>query len=621
LNIFTFKLHVFLCLLLLGAFTSCELAQPNTLPFTSDVPVDLQEKLNRAEDSNVDSALYYSNLILDYIRENKLSDSLYIHYNSIQAFLLVSKNRQDQALQLLMDNYLLASANRDSMLSALTSLDLANYYNIIFQSALALPYATTAVNYLKAHPGHFEAGRSLNNLGRIYLNEGDLYQALECFNLVAAINTANRDTLELASALAEIGYTMLMLGLSEPTIDATRKGIQLLSSIPNSPAASVTLGNLAINYKGIYPDSAIFYQQKAIELSSAMGDSLNWIAGIYNLGNTLFRIGKFEEAEKKILQVYDYCKKNGIQQGIILSYNALSDLYISNGKPETAIKYATLATIEFKEMGLNINMVNPLQNLISAHTQLGDLQQAQKLQGELDSLQNQMQLLQTQSIVKYIEQAMTAERSAFNNQLLQQKNTATATTVQRRTYSIVFLLLAMAVSAVLGLRWKSDNQSAQQAIQVLLQRYAKDIQQKKLSGQSLAEDNFYPQLAQKLIHLMEVEKIHLQPDLKLEDVLQSLQISYRDLNQLLKSEFQTTFTQLINQYRISTAQQLLSNRQNRNISLDKIATLSGFGTRQSFYNIFQSETGVSPGIFRNYLLSNLPSENATSLTNLSGEDG
>jgi len=90
--------------LLLGAFTSCELAQPNTLPFTSDVPVDLQEKLNQTEESNVDSALYYSNLILDYIRENKLSDSLYIHYNSIQAFLLVRNTRQDQALHLLMDN-------------------------------------------------------------------------------------------------------------------------------------------------------------------------------------------------------------------------------------------------------------------------------------------------------------------------------------------------------------------------------------------------------------------------------------------------------------------------------------------------------------------------------------
>ena len=159
-------------------------------------------------------------------------------------------------------------------------------------------------------------------------------------------------------------------------------------------------------------------------------------------------------------------------------------------------------------------MVNILQNLISAHTQLGNFQQAQKLQGELDSLNNQMQLLQTQSTVKYTEQAMTAERSAFDNQMRQQKNTAIANTVQRRTYSIFFLLLAMAISVGIWLRWKSDSQSAQQAIQVLLQRYAKDIQQKKISGQSLAEDSSYPHLAQKLRYLLETEKIHLQPTSK-----------------------------------------------------------------------------------------------------------
>jgi AraC-like DNA-binding protein len=214
-----------------------------------------------------------------------------------------------------------------------------------------------------------------------------------------------------------------------------------------------------------------------------------------------------------------------------------------------------------------------------------------------------MQLLQTQSTVSYIEQAMKADRSAFDNQLLQQKNTAIATAVQWRTYSIFFLVLAMAISAVLWLRWKSDNQSAQQAIQVLLQRYAKDIQQKKLSGHSSAEDSSYPQLAQQLRYLLETEKIHLQPNLKTEDLLQYLQISYKDLHQLLRSEFQSTFPQLINQYRVNTAQQLLGNPQNQDISLDEIAILSGFGTRQSFYKIFQAQMGVSPGTFRAYFFT------------------
>jgi len=583
--------------------SSCQQPASPDLEQQSPIPKDLQQKLEQATNSSVDSAIYYSNLILGYIRDNKLPDSLYIHYNAIKAFQLVKTTGQDQALEPLLDNYLRASTLGDSSWFAKAALDLAEYYNIILQPSLALPYATLAADYYKTHGANLNAANSLSNLGWVHLDGGDLYQALDYFNMAENIYAANQDTLNLAFVLADIGYTLRELGLPEASLDATRRGIQLIESLPNGQNVGHALGNLAINYNETFPDSALYFQQKAVDLAIEMSDSLNWVASLFNLGNAYRHMTRFEETEKIYLQVYEFCKANGINQGIILSYNALGTLYLEMGKIANALRYATLADREFRTMGSALNVSVNLEVLISAYTQLGNQQQAQKLQEELDSLNNQMQLLQTQSTISYIEQAMKAERAAFDNQLLQQKNTAIATTVQSRTHGIVFLLLILAISAVLGLRWKSDNQSAQQAIQVLLQRYAKEIQQKKLSRQSSGENSSYPQLAQKLRYLLEAEKIHLQPNLKTEDVLQYLQISYKELNQLLKSEFQTTFPQLINQYRVSTAQQLLGNRQNQDISLDEIATLSGFGTRQSFYKIFQAQMGVSPGTFRAYFLT------------------
>jgi AraC-like DNA-binding protein len=581
--------------------SSCQQPASPDLEQQSPIPNELQQKLAHATNSSVDSAIYYSNLILDYIRDNKLPDSLFIHYNAIKAFQLVKTTSQDQALEPLLDNYLRASTLGDSSWLAKSALDLAEYYNIILQPSLALPYATLAADYYKTHGANLDAANSLSNLGWVHLDGGDLYQALDYFNMAENIYAANQDTLNLAFVLADIGYTLRELGLPEASLNATRRGIQLIESLPNVQNVGHALGNLAINYNETFPDSALYFQQKAVDLAIEMSDSLNWVASLFNLGNAYRHMTQFEETEKIYLQVYGFCKANGINQGIILSYNALGTLYLEMGKIANALRYATLADREFRTMGSALNVSVNLEVLISAHTQLGNQQQAQKLQGELDSLNNQMQLLQTQSTISYIEQAMKAERAAFGNQLLQQKNTAIATAVQRRTHGIVYLLLVLAISAVLGLRWKSDNQSAQQAIQVLLKRYAKEIQQKKLSRQSSGENSSYPQLAQKLRYLLEAEKIHLQPNLKTEDVLEYLQISYKDLNQLLKSEFQTTFPQLINQYRVSTAQQLLGNPQNQDISLDEIAALSGFGTRQSFYKVFQAQMGVSPGAFRAYL--------------------
>ena len=584
--------------------SSCQHPTSPDLPQESPIPKDLQQKLAQAKNSNVDSAIYYSDVILAYIFENALPDSLHIAYSSVKSDYLLKTGDQHKALHLLIENYYLAHNLGDSLLIAKTAGDLGNCYSTTFYNSLALPYLEEAATYYKKNSDQLKAAKTFSNLGGIYLESGEFYKALEYYNLVADFYSAHSDTINLAYAFADIGYTLKKLGLSEAALDITRKGIQLVESLPNGDDLGLTFNNLAINYRSIYPDSAIFYQRKAIELTAALGDSLNWIAGIYNLGNSLKDVGQFEMAEKTYKQVYDFCLKNDLEQGIVLSYNALGDLYLQSGKPGKAIQYASLADAEFKKMGSTLNVIDNLKTLISAYTQVGNQLQRQKLQNELDSLDNQMEISITQNRIQYIEQALKAERAAFDNQLLQQKNTAIATAVQWRTYSIFFLVLAMAISAVLWLRWKSDNQSAQQVIQVLLQRYAKDIQQKKLSGQSLAEDSSYSsQLAQKLRYLLETEKIYLQPNLKTEDVLKYLQISYKDLNQLLKSEFQTTFPQLINQYRINTAQQLLSNPQNQELSMDEIAALSGFGSRQSFYRTFHTNTGVNPGAFKIFLLS------------------
>jgi AraC-like DNA-binding protein len=596
-----FKPRLLPGIFILGMLASCH--QPGTEPFLQqpDIPEDLREKLDHAQNSNVDSAIFYASVILEYIRENNLPDSLYIKFNSVKAFQLVKTPNSNEGLQPLMENYLLAHTLGDSLLVAMTTSHLGNYYNIIYQYSLALPYVELAANYYKQYPHDAEAAVALSNLGKIYQNAGNFYQALENFNLVADILTANKDTQNLAYTLADIGYNMVQLGLNEAALEPTRQGIQLLESLPNGQDIGLTLNNLGINYRTTYPDSAIYYQQKALDLTLELGDSLNWITSLYNMGNSFSEIGKLEAAEKIFLQVYDFCAARNIEQGVTLSYNALGATYLKTGKYTKAIHYATLADAALKKAGSPINVARNLKTLISAHTQIGNEEQAQMLQRTQDSIQNQSQLLQTQSTVKYIEQAIIAGRAAYDNQMLQQKNTAIAALIQWRTYAIIFLLLTLSIGGILWLKWKKDNQYAQQAIDVLLQRYAKDIQQKKLSGHYSAEDSSYPQLAQKLRYLLEAEKIHLQTNLKTEDVLQYLQISYKDLHQLLKSEFNTTFPQLINQYRVNTAQQLLSNPDNLYLSLDEIAILSGFGSRQNFYKTFQSYIGVTPGLFRTYL--------------------
>jgi AraC family transcriptional activator of tynA and feaB len=62
---------------------------------------------------------------------------------------------------------------------------------------------------------------------------------------------------------------------------------------------------------------------------------------------------------------------------------------------------------------------------------------------------------------------------------------------------------------------------------------------------------------------------------------------------------QTNFTQFVKQYRLNEARKSLADDSNSSLSLTELALKFGFGTRQSFYNAFLQEFGITPSEFRN----------------------
>jgi len=158
-----------------GICSSCNKAEQGVSSPKLLVPDNLIQQLNQAKNSQLDSAIYYANLILDYIRENNLQDSLYIRYNSIKADQLSKTTDHDQeALRCLVENYVLARNLDDSLTQAKTALALGNYYDLISQYTLALPYIQEAANYYKKNTHQPEAPKLLSNLGEMYLNSGSV---------------------------------------------------------------------------------------------------------------------------------------------------------------------------------------------------------------------------------------------------------------------------------------------------------------------------------------------------------------------------------------------------------------------------------------------------------------
>jgi len=105
----------------------------------------------------------------------------------------------------------------------------------------------------------------------------------------------------------------------------------------------------------------------------------------------------------------------------------------------------------------------------------------------------------------------------------------------------------------------------------------------------------------KLEEWMANEKPYLNPELRLIDLRNVLPLNRTYLSQLIHSEYDCTFYQFVNRYRVEEAQRLM--RENPTMKMADISAQSGFSSPTYFIRIFTSTTGMTPREWSKKILS------------------
>ncbi len=100
-------------------------------------------------------------------------------------------------------------------------------------------------------------------------------------------------------------------------------------------------------------------------------------------------------------------------------------------------------------------------------------------------------------------------------------------------------------------------------------------------------------LKEKLHDLMEVKELFRKKDLHIADVALQTGSNRTYISNYINKELHLSFTDYINQYRISYAQSLMRDPDNTH-SLMQISELSGFANEVTFYRNFKKATGTTP---------------------------
>lgn len=106
------------------------------------------------------------------------------------------------------------------------------------------------------------------------------------------------------------------------------------------------------------------------------------------------------------------------------------------------------------------------------------------------------------------------------------------------------------------------------------------------------------ELKNRLLEIMEVEKVYLDPELRLDHIAKMLHISRHHASQVINENFDMGFNDFINAHRIDEAKKrLLSGFENSPETMSDIAYSCGFNNRASFYREFKKKTNRTPKEF------------------------
>lgn len=119
-------------------------------------------------------------------------------------------------------------------------------------------------------------------------------------------------------------------------------------------------------------------------------------------------------------------------------------------------------------------------------------------------------------------------------------------------------------------------------------------------SKSLLPAEYMEYWKKKLMDYLEKEKPYLNEELSLISLSNKLGIPPNQLSQIINSGLNTTFFDLINEFRIDEVKKLLTADKGKNI-LD-LAFQSGFNSKTTFNVVFKKKTGLTPTQYKNSII-------------------
>ncbi len=126
----------------------------------------------------------------------------------------------------------------------------------------------------------------------------------------------------------------------------------------------------------------------------------------------------------------------------------------------------------------------------------------------------------------------------------------------------------------------------------------KPKKEKQAKYQTLLSEETKDRLRDEILRIIVTERKYKDKDYDTRKLAADLHTNSRYISAVCATRFHKNYSELVNDYRVNDAMSLLTDKRFVKMTIEDIAEMAGFSTRQSFYSNFYKRLGVTPRQYR-----------------------
>lgn len=306
------------------------------------------------------------------------------------------------------------------------------------------------------------------------------------------------------------------------------------------------------------------------------------------------------------LQMYMSYGRNYLLNSPDSSYNYfLKAAYLIN-----KIKMAYSQEMIPKEI-LNLQRVyNSYLMLSGLFEKQGNKNQAYHYYKLYSDLKDSVNGLMIKHSVVQINNKYQIDKKRNENIILKKENELKSLAISRKNFTLVIIVILITVvliflvtiSILLKIKSMACRNLDLQNKKILSieaeynRKFVIDDQQQNTD--KINTDSIFNELATHFEKLMNEDKPFLWSDVTLDEFCKILKTNRTYLSKMINEKYKISFPELICEYRIREAEQMLKDPSYIYMSVESIGTLSGFKSNSNFHRNFKKYFGVTPSYYR-----------------------